>query len=424
MSENYSEAKRMKKNMEYSKAVKIYEKIYTIDSEKWLAWEYAYCLKKVDKIEKSIEVCKNNYMKHPKFEYNNGLLISLLYLKYFKNIDNKEITMTKIKKMCNIAIFVNSMQSDFSNTPYEIIMMSTLKVLNKKFASFENEIYELLNVIKIKYLSDVPGSYIKDNKKSEYQSNIELYYCLKTKVYFQKKLYNECVKVCDEAIVKVNRFHHSNDIWIRMRKYQSIGELGEMTLAIDKMENLLIKINHWNIYYIIGLYYLKIDNKEKAIYNFYKSLLSHGPEVMKVRVFQIVAVTLNDMNNIIWSAKHANYAYKIRTENGWKFSNELKGLMDDSDKRTTKKEFKEFWIASLKDIEGSKTGEVKMIHKNGKFGFIKCEGKDYYFQSSSIVGPNKELHELDKVNFTTIKSFDKKKAKKTEEAVYITRIIK
>ena len=79
-----NQAKKLFDKKEYEEALPVYEKIYSPECEKWIAWEYARLLKQLSRLDDALEISKALYLREKTFVYNNNLLSWLLYEKYFK----------------------------------------------------------------------------------------------------------------------------------------------------------------------------------------------------------------------------------------------------------------------------------------------------------------------------------------------------
>ena len=61
MNELRLKAKSLKDEKKYVDAIEIYEQIYSDSCDKWIAWEYSYCLKQVGRIDGAIDICRTVY---------------------------------------------------------------------------------------------------------------------------------------------------------------------------------------------------------------------------------------------------------------------------------------------------------------------------------------------------------------------------
>lgn len=419
-----NEAKTLKDAKKYSEAIIIYTKIYDSSSDKWLSWEYAYCLKQNKQIDEAINICKNLYATNKTFKYNNDLLSWLLYEKYFK-VSQDEYSKKELDNLYDIAKFIPNIVEQNSNSPYEKIMLSAIKKIHKHSNTSNSKILELLSLIEPDLLSNQPGTFKKNNRESEYQSNKEYYYSIKAKVLYLEHSYNECIACCDEALKTIASFHHNNDTWMKYRKALCWDKIGKTEEAIIKLKELITEKKHWVIYHSIAKIYDESNNEIQALLYFSIAALDSVADNMKVTLFQDFAIFLNKINKFDFAYIHAMYAKKLREAESWSIPNELNHLIDEILKQfpevnseISKKKLKQYWLDNVRTVLGLEHGKVTNIHRNKKFGFISSGTKSYYFQMKSVIG-KKNIQSNDLVEFTIIDSYDTLKKKATKEAAYI-----
>lgn len=242
MEKLWTEAKILKNSKKYSEAIEIYTKIYDSSSDKWLSWEYAYCLKQNKEFDKAISICKNLYNQNKTFKYNNDLLAWLLYEKYFKPSQN-QYSKKELNHLFEIAKFIPNLVEQNSNSPYEKIMIATIKKIYEHSTILNRKILDLLGLINQNLLSSHPKTFKKNNREVEYQSDKEWYYSIKTKILYSEDLFNDCMACCDEAMENIETFHHNNEIWIEYRKALCLEKLGRTEEAIAKLKQLSAEKN-------------------------------------------------------------------------------------------------------------------------------------------------------------------------------------
>lgn len=423
MDELRIKAKQFKNKKEFNEAILIYEQIYPIYYDKWVGWEYSYCLKQLVKIDQAIEISKKIYSKDKKFKYNNDLLAWLLYEKYFKNLKDK-YSHDEVVQLYNIALFVSTIISQDKTSPLEKILLKALRVLKRDGNNFEDKMIILLNKIDIKKLSTIPREYIdKKDKRKEYQSDKEMYYAYKSKALYVEQKYEECINCCEEALSDIADFHHDNDVWIQYRKSLSIGKLGSVDNAIEELKKLSNIKSHWVIFAEIArLYTVSCDNENALLY-FCRAAITPDPPKMKVSMYDEMAIFLKNIGQDYFAYLHVLLSKNIRVGEGWNIP--TNGIDLIAKLKKTEEEYsvqleilQSYWLDIIYNQLTSISGIITNIHKNGKFGFIRSSTCSYYFKMTSVVFKSK-AKENDKVSFCIIQSFDKSKNKLTEEAVYI-----
>lgn len=422
MEELRKKAKQLKEEQNYDEAVKVYSEIYSNDCDKWLGWEYSYCLKKLGKNDEAIEICKRIYSKEKNFKYNNDLLAWLLFEVYFKDI-NKNYTYKEINHLYEIAIFISKIVHQDENSPYEKVMLKTLKILKHHSNKNEDKILGIIGRLDVKKLSDIPPTYVVNNRKQEFQSNKEMFYVYKSKALYSKKSYQDCIECCEEALTSINKFHHDNEIWIESRKALCVGQIESIDVAIDKLKELSAIKNHWIFHYEIGQLYQSIKEYEKALLYYCRAAITSEHDQMKVTLYFEMALLIEMTGDNYYANMHALYSKYIRDKEGWNISTELNSFLDKIDKREKENNvqyivLQDYWIRKIYEMLGEQKGTITSIAINGKFGFVRSRSGSYYFKTDSTLGrfyPKQN----DNVTFCIVKSFDKKKNQFTNEAVYI-----
>ncbi len=416
------QAKELKENNKYLDAVELYKKIYYPNCDKWIAWEYTVCLKKISEIDDAIDIAKNTYFHYKNFQYNNNILSWLLYEKYFKCI-NDSYDYNDINNLLSIANFVSDITLQNKDSAYEHIMIQLLKILKQYGNNPMQKILDILGKLDVNKLSDEANKYEKDGREQEYQSRKEMYYSLKTKSLLDLEKYDECIKCCDEAVNKILIFHHDNDIWIKSRKAICLSNIGEIDLAIVELENLIVKKNHWTLYAEIARIYLLKDDKNNALYYFCRAAITLDSAKMKVTLYFEIANLLYSMGELECAWIHLSFAKNIREKEGWRIPHELQTMSYELSNYSYINEVKlsdliRIWLDVIYKTIGKQQGIVTHINKGGKTGFIKSEHESYFFKISSVIG-KRHIKENDKVSFALIQSYDIKKQQKSVECAYI-----
>lgn len=422
MEELRIQAKQLKDEKAYDKAIEKYSQIYSPDCDKWVAWEYAHCLKRLEQHDRAIDICKTLYSKDKTFKYNNDLLAWLLFEKYFKEI-KQVYSYEEVNLIYKIALFVSEIVTQDEETPYEKIMLKTLRILKKNSNNPDDKILTILEKIDTQKLSETAPKYKIKDKEQEYQSNKEMFYAYKTKALYNKKLYEECISCCEEALNTIEKFHHNNDIWIQSRKALCLGEMENVDIAINELKKLVAIKLHWIFYAEIARLYQAINDNINALLYFCRAAITSDPPQMKVTLYYEMAELINTLGDSNIANLHAVFAKDIREKEGWNISSELNALINETKKADNKQKaqieiLQEYWLSKIYETLGTLIGTISNIHRNGKFGFIKSGKESYYFKIVSILGRYR-AKQGDKVIFSIIESFDKTKSQMTKEAVYI-----
>ena len=122
---------------------------------------------------------------------------------------------------------------------------------------------------------------------------------------------------------------------------------------------------------------------------------------------------------------HYNLVRLVRKEEGWKENKRLETLVNDeniklSDKRDTLKYLNDFW-KKYKYIDVTfEEGTIAHIMDGGRSGFIySINGVSYHFVINNFLRKPRNINVGEKVKFIPKEGFDKKKNRKSQQAMDI-----
>ena len=159
MNELRNKAKRLRDAKKYDEALKVYkilvDDIQFDNMDKWLGWEYADTLKKCNRLDESILICKNIYQHNKDFNYIKFLYSWCLYEKYFKNLDiNNKVNINDAIHICKIGNFIINIIDQNSNTPYEKTIYKIIKLLeNINFSNKDEKILKWIEKLDLDKIS-------------------------------------------------------------------------------------------------------------------------------------------------------------------------------------------------------------------------------------------------------------------------------
>lgn len=423
MRELRNRARQLKADREFQEAVEIYEKMWSRENtDKWLGWEYAYCLKQIHELTKAIAVCKHTFVLDKGFNVNNDLMAWCVYEKYFR--DKKDIySAHEVENLERTALAIISLIKQNSKSAYERIVFSLINIYKKKGDKKSYiKILEWLDRLNVDLLSTDILVYVdKNGKDSELQSRQEEYYSLRTKSLLALERYKECIAFSEEAEKTIEKFHYGNEIWIQARRYYSYGMLGDYEKAIEGMKELVNKKNHWSLLFKISIIYDHAGETDMAMRYSYKALLCKDPDKMKVKVIYFVAQKLHESGEIELADLHYCYYKQIREANNWGISTQVEAYISNipvPEKKFSVDRLRRIWLSKVKSGSKLYYGKVSKIMPNKKNGFISFDNKSIFFRVNEAFGRNK-VKENVKVSFIIEKSFDNKKNRDTQEAKYV-----
>jgi len=268
----------------------------------------------------------------------------------------------------------------------------------------------------------------EEGKMREISSHKEKYYALRTKALEETRQYEECLKLSNEALSCLKKFHFDNDIWFKRRVALCNGHLGQKELAIEELKQILFRKRDWFIQYEIANFCLDLKRLSDAFEYAVDAALNYGRLEYKCELFFLLGKILQTQGKLEDAKKHILLSYQLRKDNNWKIPQELqfnvKELQVDVNNTLTSKqiyqELKGYWQFTKKSNSPKLRGKIKNILPNDIAGFISDENnKDYYFKIKDFTGRKNDIRRGLEVEFSLEKSYDKKKERESERAIDI-----
>ncbi len=425
--ESRERAKSLRQMKKYEDAEIIYRDIYNNSDlkkvDKWIGWEYADTLKKLNKIDEAIKISKHIYLYNKEFKYIKDLLAWCLYEKYFKDIKQEQIK--DIDNLINIGSFITNITIQDEKLPYEKITFKIIKLVQKseKYNKFEI-VNEWLDKLNYKELSK--SSYTLNNneiKKIEIASPFEEWFYYKIKCQYELGNYIQCKENCEYILNEVNRFHNNRDKWIKRIKANCLWNLGEKDNSIKVLQDLNKEFKNIIIMYELAQKYIEIGEMKKGMDIASRAILFNEPIDKKVGIITMLGEIFYKSNEkedafvyySICKDHIYNNSFKINIEN------RIKELSKDCNIKSQDimKMFKKVTLSNICFSSERKQGRVLSLLSNNKAGFIKHDSKSYYFKINSLIDKRTYIKIDDKVTFSIVDSFDKRKGNKSEEAIDI-----
>lgn len=415
-------AKEHKDNNDLAAALAMYEEIYSPQCDRWIAWEYADCLKKLSRIDEAIAVSKNLYQREMHFNHNNNFLSWLLYEKYFKYPKN-EYSYSELNQLHEIAMSITTFTNQDGKGSYKSTVIQMLKLHKRHGNNPSLKILELLQKLDVEKLSSTAGIYEQNGREKEYQSQKEMFYAMKTKALLEAKKYDECILCCDEALIEVQDFHHDNKTWVIARKSVSMAQKGNIDEAIRELKEAVILKKHWSLFEKIAEIYLMKNDSQNALMYFSMAAISNDPPKMKVSLYMSMATLLYSIGENEKAWMHICFSKEIREKEQWNITFLMQELynklsLNQFSEKVYLHQLKDYWISIIYDKLGMHCGNINKVNAGGKTGFIISDKKSYFFKAASFV-QKLYFKEQDKVRFALVESFDSKKQCVSLECDYI-----
>lgn len=253
-------------------------------------------------------------------------------------------------------------------------------------------------------------------KEVEEASYLEKYYQYKVVSLEKVEKYPECIKCCEEAFEKIEKFHYRNGKWFNIRKLyaECIVNKGDK-IYLNKYKNLALREKEWFMFAKLSDLYYRYNDVDNALLYAFKAVLNCREPEKLVNVFFNIGLLLknkNDVNNKIFFSVCAHYKYI----NSWKFSEELECeiAIQKIDYRhniefSNIKNISKMYLEKKKEKVLEYEGIITKVFLDREYGFIHMkDNESIYFKFSSVKFNLNDISENDKVIFNLKKYEDKK----------------
>jgi len=302
-----------------------------------------------------------------------------------------------LEKIETLISILNSFKSDYTKKLLSNLFNVVLKSEKNKPApnwKLLNEFCDKIDRDKLsKECSTIQVERKGKLKDMELASDFENWYAYKTKALEKLGRWQECLNLSKEALEKIEKFHYSNDVWFSRRIALSKRNLGNIEDAIQELQTILKKKREWFIQKELAELYFEKGDLELALKHAIDAINNFGQLEFKVDLLYLLGKILKEQKKLELSFQHFSLSKLIRQKEGWKLPqkllDELKTFsfpeIPQTDLNKLINELRKYWDSfKTPQTEKNKTLEgkiVRILHDNerGKDGFIKSNGKEYYF---------------------------------------------
>lgn len=406
-------AEELRKQQKYTEATEQYEILWNqsrSECSEWDGWGYAFCLRKISQTTKALEICREVYRFKSDFEYIRSLYGWCVYDLEIKKSDDK--IKNNENDFFKAAKAVIDLTSPGQFSPYIRTIFRVIDYLKNNRQNYPaRAILDWLEKISPDILSTEYGTgKDKDGKLIEYASDFEKWYSEKCKALFEINQYEECVRIGQEALSRIGKFHTDNDVWFQYRIALAKGNMGEKEKAIQSLKNILLRKKDWFLLMEISKMYFDLSDLESALKYASEAALAPGPKELNFRweLYMLLGKILQAQTNLDQAKDHVLLALKLRQEKGWKEITALSSLtaelqVDVKDGRSItqiQKNLMDFWKGIVHVDQKQISGKIKNLVGEGRSGFIiGDDGKDYYFKVKSFQHRQRDIKPGMRVRF-------------------------
>lgn len=267
----------------------------------------------------------------------------------------------------------------------------------------------------------------KPNDEITMNSNKENYYLQTTKALLEIENYDQTIVYCQKALESIPKFNNDNDVWFKLRIAKSYMELGEYDDSLEVLKDILKVKKDWFLFRDMAeSHFFKEEYDESLRWAAKAILADDGKLESKVNMFSLIGDILEIKGFEDESIINKYMYYVIRNAMEWSIKDELKDLLSDygldlenKDYVSLFNEYKNMWVSLKYFGQERQYGVIDKVFDHGKSGFIKSNGKSYYFYTSEFMDDKSFVYEGTEVSFYLEDAYNKSKDEMVKNAVNI-----
>lgn len=376
------------------------------------AMDYVKSLKNQGQEDEAIEVGKTFLEQRPDLHAYINHYGYALYNKFVKGAQSKEDV--NFEMVSEIAQEILKVCKQERYSPYEATCNAMIRFgLEQKPVDYKL-VSEYLDYLDPTLLNKEP--YTQEGQK-EGESKFERWYRLRVRAAFELKDYKKCVEIANQAMTLNIKWHFRNAYWIRVYRAKSNLELGhyeeceheylvlqnqyfdtDFYRTLYKILAGLDRQKEANVYLLYDIYISGYDKEQKSLYN----LLLEAAKVAG----DDHAVELITAMNLAFD-KEAGKDVELPEAFANKTSGELYDRMIDEVTR------------HLDLYVERKKGKVIHYNEEKELGSIAVGDEPAIFFRQADFIYDEEVRRYERVEFTEMKTFDRKKQAITKKAVLV-----
>lgn len=403
---------------DYREAEKQYRQLFNKFPEacnRYDALHHVQCLKATRQYRLMLNRCRQYFPQFKDFTpLRTMYALSIWYteIKFADGKTNPEILIKAARATAQLC------RPDDTYAPYAL---SILKAAGHQNMPPEDCV-KLTNLLTPDFLSDKPYTFIhKTGKKIVLPSELEKYFLLRSKALYKIGQYKEARETAQQGLHTIKHFRADNAVWLKRMVYLSLQATENYAEAVKIAEEVSTRQDRWFLKKELSELYRQNGQHSKALNTACDAALQNGDPTKKVRLYSLLAQFFEENKQIQDAQKHRLLEYNLRTEKGWRISEELKNFVSENSEHKTDsllRDLRKLWQQTLEEQTERFTGKIINILAHGKAGFIKgANGKSHYFSIKNFRGKKPTINRP--VSFELRPSYDKKKQKASNEAVNI-----
>ncbi|MDR3223954.1 MAG: tetratricopeptide repeat protein [Methanobrevibacter sp.] len=378
--------------------------------------------------DKAIELYKPLHENHPE-NFNKWDSICYAWSLYYTHIkDSNGENLNEIVELITILTKQKDLSKKDEPCVYTISLMKVIEFFSEN-KNFDEVIY-WTDKLDPNLLSDDSFTFTDNSgKERNLPSKKENWFVARSKAHFELEDFEDAIKISEKALENISKFRYDNDIWFKRRIALSNNRLGNHEIAVELLKEVLLVKKEWYIQKELADTYYNLNHIDESLKYAIDAALNFGEPDKKIKLYSLLESLLFEKGMESEAKLHAELVYQIRNKNQWHIDDKeierLKKLDINTEKNIRPESLenilRRFWEDLKYKNQESYKGTIDKILPNRKAGFIKrnFSTDSYYFNFNSFKGNKKSIKEGLSVFFYLEESFDKKKNKKTFNAVNI-----
>ncbi|WP_294579589.1 hypothetical protein [uncultured Thomasclavelia sp.] len=378
--------------------------------------DYIKLLKKSDNNEDAIEVGKTFMSQCPNLKGYLNQYGYALYNKYI-NIDDAKIQENE-NLFFSVLDDILAVCKQERYSPMEPAVNRAIKYLQRVKPNDPNKLIEVLNLLDPNLLDDTPFT---NPEGKEFESKKERYYRLKVKALYEAKRSKECVETANIALTLPIKWHFNTLQWINYQRACSLVELERYDEAKKIFLQLHNHIRSIDFYEVIYKTLSKTGNiKEANAYLLYE-FFENGYSIDHLGIYQrLLEATLRTEDPMLIEivdifltklCQENNRDYTPQGDYGDKYNDQTSEYLYD--------EVYEKVMNNLDKYVERVEGTVVHYNKDRGIGTISRYDNDGIFFRQADYVYDEDVQRRDKVEYTPLETFDRKKNVVTSKAILI-----
>ena len=417
---SYENAEALRKSKNYLQALEQFTQIWQRNPSPFVGWRYAFCLRKVGKLEDAESVARQALRKYPEDKFTKSELGWILYEKELKPAKEED----DLGRAVHVANQILELNSD------GIVLAKTALAVIKVAKNRKNweVLLEWSNRLTPENLDSRPMMF--DGKRG--MSDRETWYVSRARALLELEHFDEARQFAQAGLIEF-----PDEIFLRRTAALSLARSGNLPDGIAEMRAILThRRAAWYMKAELSELEYQAGNYSEAYRLICDALsTSRQSEEYKLGYFVTLARIALSLGKLETAAEHTMLAKVIRSRKGWKIPSDLVKIEKDilAALQASNKEWPELpqdtqqlgklcrrrWQSGKDDGVQFYRGTVKPYPKGRYFAFIRRDdgGEDVYVAVRDLPGNCNQPGS--RVKFALRMSYDKKKERETVRATNI-----